>query len=109
MKYSFIIFVLISVLFNSPLLFAEDYPTPRFVTNKNEINCRSGYMVDEQGTPLGSIKYTYLKKYYPFEVTKNINDQWVEAKDPLTDEICFLYRPILSGVRGAITLSLIHI
>ena len=103
MKYSFIIFVLISVLFNSPLLFAEDYPTPRFVTNKNEINCRSGYMVDEQGSPLGSIKYTYIKKYYPFEVTKNINDQWVEAKDPLTDEICFLYRPILSGVRGAIT------
>ena len=103
MKYSFIIFVLISVLFNSLPLFAEDYPTPRFVTNKNEINCRSGYMVDEQGTPLGSIKYTYLKKYYPFEVTKNINDQWVEAKDPLTDEICFLYRPILSGVRGAIT------
>ena len=102
MKYSFTIFVLISVLFNSPLI-AEDYPTPRFVSNKNEINCRSGYIVDENGTPLGSIKYTYLKKYYPFEVTKNINDQWVEAKDPLTDEICFLYRPILSGVRGAIT------
>ena len=60
MKYSFIIFVLISVLFNSLPLFAEDYPTPRFETNKNEINCRSGYMVDEQGTPLGSIKYTYL-------------------------------------------------
>ena len=103
MKYSLIIFVLISVFFNVRLVFSEDYPTPRFVTNKNEINCRSSYMVDEQGTPLGSIKYTYFKKYYPFEVTKNINDQWVEAKDPLTEEICFLYRPILSGVRGAIT------
>ncbi len=103
MKYSLIIFVLFSVLFYCKALLADDYPTPRFVTNKNEINCRSGYMVDDQGTPLGSIKYTYLKKYYPFEVTRNINDQWVEAKDPLSNEVCFLYRPILSGVRGAIT------
>tara|TARA_B100001123_G_C14578199_1_gene737037 strand:- start:69 stop:575 length:507 start_codon:yes stop_codon:yes gene_type:complete len=97
-----LIFLLISNLFFLSSTFGE-YDTPRWVSNRDIINLRSSFLTDEDGNPIGTIKYQYLKKNFPFEVTRNINDQWVEAVDPLSGESGFLFRPILSAVRGGIT------
>ena len=86
-----------------PNVSADGLPTPRWVTSKNTINCRASYITDEDGKAMGSIKYQYVKKYFPWEVVRNIDDLWVQARDPLTDDLCFLFRPILSPKRAAIT------
>ena len=60
-----------------PNISANDLPTPRWVTSKNTINCRASYITDEDGKAMGSIKYQYVKKYFPWEVVRNIDDLWV--------------------------------
>ena len=96
-------FIISLTVFWLPSVSASDLPTPRWVTSKNIINCRTSYITDEDGKALGSIKYQYVRKYFPWEVIRNIDELWVQARDPLTNELCFLFRPILSPKRAAIT------